>query len=97
MGGYQAGPHHEFYNKVAVAYTPQTVFCKRLETEFLCKEVTVDSEGVTSKCAGAQREDRYPRDELTKALEIRVEREGMGQEEVGPANGLPALCIDIVN
>ena len=97
MGGCQAGPHHEFYNKVAVAYTPQTVFSKRLETEFLCKEVTVDSEGVTSKCAGAQREDRYPRDELAKALEIGVEREGMGQEEVGPAYGLPALCIDIVN
>ena len=97
MGGCQAGPHHEFYNKVAVAYTPQTVFSKRLETEFLCKEVTVDSERVTSKCAGAQREDGYPRDELAKALEIGVERESMGQEEVGPTNGLPALYIDIVN
>lgn len=97
MGCNQAGPHHKFYNKVAVAYTPQTIFCKGLESKFLCKEVAVDGEGVTGKCAGAEWKNRYPGDELAKALEIRAEREGMGQEEVGPANGLPALSNGIVN
>lgn len=97
MGCCQAGPHHEFYNKVAIAYTPQTVLRKRLESEFLCEEVAVNSKGVAGKRARAQRKNRYSWDELAKTFEICGEREGMGQEKVGPTNGLPTLWNGIVH
>jgi len=54
VGRRQAGPHHELYDKVAVAYAPQTILCEGLESELFCEEVTVDGKGVTRKRARAK-------------------------------------------
>jgi hypothetical protein len=91
VSGCQAGPHHELYDKVAVADAPQTILRKGLKSQLFCEKVTVDRKGVTRECAGAEGQNRYPRDELTEAFEIRGEGKGVGQEEVGPADGLSAL------
>ena len=91
MSRRQAGPHHELYDKVAVAHAPQTVLCKRLESELFREELTINGKGVARKCPRAEGQNGYPRDELTEALEIRAERKRMGQEEVGPTNGLGTL------
>ena len=50
----QAGPHHELYDKVAVADAPQTILRKGLKAQLLCEEVTVDGKGITRECAGAE-------------------------------------------
>lgn len=91
VGRRQAGPHHELYNKVTVADAPQTILRKGLKSQLLCEEVTVHGEGVSRECARAEGQNGYPRDELAEAVEIRAERKGVGQEEVGPADGLSAL------
>jgi hypothetical protein len=87
----QAGPHHELYDKVAVAYTPQAVLREGLKSELFREKVTINGKGVARKSPGAEGQNGYSRDELTEAFEIRTEGEGMGQEEVGPTNGLAAL------
>ena len=53
--------------------------------------MTINGKGVARKCPGAKGQNGYSGDELTEALEIRTERECMGQEEVGPTNGLATL------
>lgn len=73
----QARPHHELNDKVAVADGIHAVLCDGIEAEVFRKEVTVQREAVTSESAAAKGKDGDARDQLSKTLQICLEREGM--------------------
>ena len=87
----EGGPHHELHDKVAIANTPHTVLRDGLEAKLLRKEFTVNNERVTGKRARAEGKHRNAGNELLEPLEIIFEGESVGQEKVGPADGLASL------
>jgi hypothetical protein len=68
VSGRQTGPHHELYDKVAVAHAPQTVLREGLKSELFREEVTIYGKGIARKCPRAEGKDGYSWDELTETL-----------------------------
>ena len=91
MGHREACPHHELGDKVAVADSPEAIFCDRLEAEFFAEELAVHEEGIAGEGATSEREDGDAWNELLQAIEVIVERECMREKEMGPANRLTSL------
>lgn len=73
----QARPHHELHDEVAIADSIHAVLRDGLEAEILREEVTVQREAVTSEGAASEGKDGDARDQLLKALQICLEREGV--------------------
>ena len=93
MGHREARPHHELGDKVAVADSPEAVFCNRLEAELFAEELAVHEEGIAGEGATSEREDGDAWNELLQAIEVIVERKCMREKEVRPANRLTSLQI----
>ena len=84
-------PHQELCNEVPIGHAPKTVLSHGLESQFLCQEFPVDAKGVPSQRATTEGQNRNARDELYETIQIIFQRSRVGQQEMGPTDGLAAL------
>jgi hypothetical protein len=58
------------------------------------QEFSVDRVGVTGECCASEGKGGDSRDELGETGEVGVECVGVGEEEVGPSDGLSSLVVE---
>jgi hypothetical protein len=69
------------------------VFADGLEAQFGAEELAVERVGVAGECGGAEGEDGDTGVELPESGEVGEEGLSVGEEVVGPSDGLGALPI----
>lgn len=87
----QTGPLQPFNNEVSVGNGVHRVLADRVKSELLPEKLAVERVRVTSESGGTEGENRNPGVKLAETLQVGEERLGVGQEQVGPSDGLGTL------
>ena len=87
----QCGGGAELDRKVTVGNAVEGISCGRIKAEYLCRSVTVDREGGSRQCSGAQRRDIQSPPAVHQATVVSLQHFVPGQKVVAKGHRLGHL------